>query len=145
MKVIREDWIVKMPFQGHTQSIVQYFEDGSNKVAFSGGKTLEQYLEDAEEEYEIFNSDEVEQLFNEHENSLKTKPVEITEERWYEMLEVLPPCRWGTYGGYEAFHISEHLTGSLVAWFARKDGKCYEFTECCYIKNEELFKLIDAA
>lgn len=46
-------------------------------------------------------------------------PHKITEERFFYMLEVLPPCRWSTYRSMESFHVSEHLSGDVVSWFAR--------------------------
>lgn len=49
------------------------------------------------------------------------KPVsEITEERFHEMLNILPPCRWQGMGEwFESFHMSEAITGNIVSWFIR--------------------------
>ena len=36
-------------------------------------------------------------------------PVEITREQFWEMLEVLPPCKWERSEACEAFYVSEAL------------------------------------
>ena len=43
----------------------------------------------------------------------------VSEKRFWEMLEVLPPCKWGTRAGFEMFHVSERISGSLVDWYLR--------------------------
>ena len=51
---------------------------------------------------------------------------EITEEEWYEALEVLPPANWGNYpGGFEMFYCIEAFAASYYSQYARKDGKYY--------------------
>ena len=46
------------------------------------------------------------------------KPIrEITEARYWEMLEVLPPCKWRHSAGGESFHVSEYMSGNFVNWF----------------------------
>lgn len=44
---------------------------------------------------------------------------EITEERWHDMLEVLPPASWATADGVNSFYVIEALTGTIHSWFAR--------------------------
>src|ERR1700682_4430792 len=53
------------------------------------------------------------------ENSFKSESVEITEERWDEMLGVLPPVAWKNEGAHESFKISERTAGSITAIFVR--------------------------
>ena len=57
---------------------------------------------------------------------VKTAPHVIDRDRFYYMLEVLPPCRWNRGAFIEFFHVSERLTENLVSWFARVDGRYYE-------------------
>lgn len=48
------------------------------------------------------------------------EPVEITKERFWHFLEVLPPCKWShPVPGCEAFHVSERITYSIVTWCVR--------------------------
>ncbi|MFB2639950.1 hypothetical protein ACE02P_18155 [Shewanella bicestrii] len=42
---------------------------------------------------------------------------EVDEERWFDMLEVLPPCRWQHAHGVEIFHVSERISLNFVSWF----------------------------
>lgn len=59
-----------------------------------------------------------------------TKPVtEVTESRFWDMLEVLPPCQWTGPGQTESFFVSERLWDNVVSWFARVDGRFYEMTD----------------
>ena len=56
------------------------------------------------------------------EDSLYLKPwKEITEERYNEMLGVLPPEKWKTVSGVSIFRMSEYITSNITAHFvARK-------------------------
>lgn len=58
-----------------------------------------------------------------------TEVREITEERFWEMLEVLPPCKWTRRTDAEAFHISERITHDIVDWFVRIGDKFYNFAD----------------
>ena len=53
-----------------------------------------------------------------------TGPERIDRERWDELLDVLPPCRWIRRDTTESFHISEALTGNLYRHCVRV-GDCY--------------------
>jgi hypothetical protein len=50
-------------------------------------------------------------------------PVEITKQQFWEMLEVLPPCKWTRSKGYEAFYVSEALAADIHAWHVRIGGR----------------------
>lgn len=62
------------------------------------------------------------------EEQLSTKPVEITEERFMEMLEVLPPQNWQRANGSESFEMSEHLSGRITDSFVRIGGRYFSYT-----------------
>ena len=63
-----------------------------------------------------------------------TKPWRwITEERYMEMLEVLPPKNWRTVGGVELFQLSEHTSGLYTAHFAAFQG--YHYEGCFNVKT----------
>lgn len=53
------------------------------------------------------------------------EPVEITEERYMDFLECLPPCKWTRHRGAEVFHISERLDGNIVQWCVKIGAKCW--------------------
>lgn len=118
-------WIIDAaePFNGVTQSFT-CMKDGIERVAYTD-LTLADYMEQAEKPYKIIKDEELDALLREYENGLVTDWQEITESRYFEMLEVLPPCKYEN----GRFHISERLTGDLVAWFKREGGKFYEKTD----------------
>lgn len=51
---------------------------------------------------------------------------QVTKERFWNMLEVLPPCGWNTTEGVEMFFVSEAHTGNLHSHFASISNKYYE-------------------
>jgi len=58
---------------------------------------------------------------------LLNKPLRlITEERFYEMLDVLPPLAYTRHHGVLRFCMSEFLTGPYTTQFAEYNGKHYE-------------------
>lgn len=50
---------------------------------------------------------------------------EIDEERYNEMLEVLPPMNWDTHFGLSSFFMCEFWSGSITDQYAICDGKYY--------------------
>jgi hypothetical protein len=59
-----------------------------------------------------------------------TQPREITEDAYTDLLECLPPCKWGRgeFGG-SAFHISERITHDIVTWCVKIGDKHYRFED----------------
>lgn len=51
--------------------------------------------------------------------------TEITEERYNEMLNVLPPLHWCTIDGVEMFCMSEMLTGTFTSQYAKTSDGFY--------------------
>lgn len=43
-------------------------------------------------------------------------PVATSKEAYWEMLEVLPPCKWTKHRGAEAFFVSEALDANIHTW-----------------------------
>lgn len=62
-------------------------------------------------------------------------PVEITREHYWQMLKVLPPCKWTRDRGAECFYVSEALTGDLHSWCVcigpSNAGRYFELTRSC--------------
>lgn len=58
--------------------------------------------------------------------ALTFQPIEeITEERFEDMLNVLPPLYWGTYNGISQFCMSEMWTGTYTTQYARVNGRYF--------------------
>jgi len=130
--------------------VFSYFKDGENETEhlnqavdsnkkdiatweghlqkYPGNEYFEGYLQAAKEaEYRVMTEEEFrrkERAF--YINSpLKT----ISEERYNEMLNILPPLHWTNIRGVEMFCISEMLTGSYTDQFAKVgDDKFYAKT-----------------
>ncbi len=64
-----------------------------------------------------------------HEQSLCTEPQAITEERFMEMLEVLPPQRWQHGKNCESFELMEHFSGRITSIYVRLGEKYFEFMD----------------
>ena len=120
-------WIIRtdQPYQGHAQS----FLNGDGTVAFTDGLSVAEYMAERGFTVKVINDHDVSVLDAKQLDGLITDPQPITEQRFQDMLNVLPPCRWHNAGGFEVFHISERLTHDLVSWFAHKDGQYWEFTD----------------
>lgn len=138
--LISRSWIVELPFNGFTKSFVKHFSDGSIAVGY-GEMTYEELLKNLSANLQIVSDDELESMMDAHEQSLFTTPKAISEEKWDEMLNVLPPARW-TRGRVEIFHISEHLSGCAVDWYGRINGSYYTWTQSCHATTKDMEDLV---
>lgn len=74
-----------------------------------------------------------------------TPPQQVSRERFYDMLEVLPPARWYRGGHIEWFHVCEYLAENLVTWFGRLGNYYYEFNDVPSLTREQLIdKIVNA-
>jgi hypothetical protein len=128
--VLRAD----VPFQGHVQSVLM--PDGT--VAYTDGLTPEQYAAERGFPVAIIGDDQLDALVKTYVDGLVTDPRQITEEEWWDALNVLPPCRWRTVGGVELFHISERVTHDLVSWYARVGDRYVTFNDRAGANMERL-------
>jgi hypothetical protein len=58
-----------------------------------------------------------------------TGPQLITQERYEEMLNVLPPENWQRGVGYSCFRLSERLCGAIASFFVRIGDSYYQINE----------------
>jgi hypothetical protein len=74
------------------------------------------------------------------------KPArEITQERFWDMLECLPPCKWTGMGTrQESFHVSEHLSGDIVSWFVQLDGRYFQIDDRYTLTHREVIAMAAA-
>ena len=74
-----------------------------------------------------------------HERLIAPKARTISEDDWMDALCCLPPCRYGSTSGITHFHISERLTGNIVAWFTKdRNGNCVRFNDLASIPLERV-------
>lgn len=66
----------------------------------------------------------------EYDRQRRMTPVtETTQEKFWHMLEALPPCKWSRSKSAEAFHMLERITYDIVDWFVRIDDRFYTFAD----------------
>lgn len=115
-------WIIRadQPFTGFSKS---FMLPGSDKVAYTDPpQTFEEYAAECGEPLKLITDAELDALIDEYTASQITDATPITAEDWDYSLNVLPPCKWGSYSGVELFHVSELLYGNIASWYARIAG-----------------------
>ena len=104
---------------------------------------VEQYWLDDNFECVLGNWDTFHEMNNSFNETMITSIKVISEERFTDMLEVLPPCKWNTQNRIERFHVSERITGDLVSWFFRVGTQYYEcvdYSSLTWEKTSEILK-----
>ncbi len=103
---------------------VDYGQPGG--VITKGNLTIPEYLESRKiDSHEILSTDEFMVRQDKHQREKYLTPAEeITEEQFYDMLEVLPPMNWHTDSeGIDKFMMCEFYTGDITAQYARIGDK----------------------
>ena len=72
------------------------------------------------------------------EDMFKVRPVKITEERFIEMLDVLPPVGWVRKDGCETFKLSERTSGNITAIFAHIGADFFEMQDSIFTKHDAI-------
>jgi len=119
----------KLGSYGSTESIFQLSECGEflkNPYASTTDKTITRVTD--YEPQNLLNDAQLTVLIAEHEKSYLTECSEISEQEYYNMLEMLPPLKWGNNGGISSFFMSEFLTGSITSQYAECGDKYYTKT-----------------
>jgi hypothetical protein len=52
-------------------------------------------------------------------------PVEVSEQYFFTMLEILMPAKWTRNHFFESFYVDECVTGNLFQWLVRMEGRYY--------------------
>lgn len=104
----------KTGFTGSCISTGHSRDDGQIVVHYTK-LTLPEYQATVNPNAVALTWEELAPLVDAYENTLVTVPVPETSEEWSYALEV--------------FHMSERLTGDLVAWHARRGQECRTWTD----------------
>ncbi len=88
----------------------------------------------------VIDDNELNLLFDNYKNSLVTGFQEITKQKFHDMMEILPPCKWGTFDNVEMFHISERIYGNIVSWYFKYNNKYYTCDNFNYTNRNDLAK-----
>jgi len=108
-----------------------------------GNLTFEEYKdlpENKGKKLVAINNKKMDELLKIYYKGLKSKFKEITETRYNEMLECLPPMDWHNYRGISIFFIVEAYTGSMHSCFIKTKGKHYEALRDASEGDEALYK-----
>jgi hypothetical protein len=120
---------------GSTSIIDEVTEDG---LTFHFKNTFEEVLE----RYPGAELWEAEKAFEEiHRLTYEryiSAPVEITEDRFDEMLNVLPPMKWRQGHGSESFMISESLTMDIRSIYCRIGDHYFEMSDRQSLTHREI-------
>lgn len=73
-----------------------------------------------------------------NENCLIRPPEEITEEKYVEMLEVLPPLDWVQRQVESSFKLSEFTSGQITAIYCRLGDRYFELSDRCSLSHSEI-------
>lgn len=105
-----EELWVYMPGKLHAETVLR---DGRGMYS---GKSEKEYLDEG---FKITGYDEFHEQLTKTENEKYTsKPwIEITEDEWWDMYEVLPPMKDTRLDGWHFFFISEATTSNIHACF----------------------------
>ena len=139
------------PFDGFTESTAYTDTDGVVRVSFSGhlynngGADLDLAAYNEKKgggDYVLITEEQLDSLQKDHEQGRTTLPSRIDEDKFFEYLNVLPPCRWEHIAGFEVFHVSERITGNLVSWYAKRRDLCVTWDASCSLSRKELADIL---
>lgn len=72
-----------------------------------------------------------------YEDSFRSDPVEITEEKWHDMLGCLPPVAWKRDTSGESFKMSERMAGSITGIYVRLGNRYFQFYDSIRLPHAE--------
>ena len=131
---------------GYQGCVISTINNG--RVCFSGSLynnngqdfTVEEYAKHRNIEPLVLNWTELEKLIKEYHNQqyLSKNWTEITEERFYDMFECLPPMNYSHTSECMFFFCSEAQTADIHSAFIAFNGKYYTADRSRFQKTEEL-------
>lgn len=87
-----------------------------HEISYLNPLNFEQYNEQHGGNLKTASEEEIAKLFEEHEQkNILSFFTEITEERYDNLLECLPPKRWHKHKGLEIFFMAECYTGNIYS------------------------------
>ena len=71
-------------------------------------------------------------------------PEKVSCERWWELLEVMPPARWRSLPDGEIFMVAEPIASDLYRFGVRIGEEYFSIVEDCNIEDSRLIDLCKA-
>lgn len=115
----------------------EFMRNGSIQTVCENGKCVyygkpeKWYLENG---YQLYTEAGLDILFEERRKEMSKDWVEVSEEDYYDALEVLPPLKW--YDG--GFYISEATWADMHAFYIKYNGKYYSSCQSVFDKREDI-------
>lgn len=139
--------------KANLQSSVFTDSNGIERVAYSGSSlnsgdelTIQEYLGLKKNPKLVCISfgEALRRIHKVEESIYLTAWEQISEEKWFEALECLPPMKWKTVDDVELFQMSEMTTGDITGHYARYGEKYFAASRRISVKYEEIAKEIKA-
>jgi len=107
-------------------------------IGVYSGETLEQVAA----RYPGAQLGECDEIVATREAMMKTDPVEITEDQYVAMLEVLPPedFKFDAFG--TSFKMSEYFSGRITNIYATYDNRYFMLTDVASLPHSEIIEKI---
>ena len=119
-------------YQPGKAGIIDLCIDGKGQYS---GETLEQ----VRLRYPGAEIGELGTVSEQSEEMFKSAPVEVTEERFDEMLNVLPPINWvRSAAGETSFKMIERTYGNITTIFARIGNRYFELSDSCFLSHDQI-------
>lgn len=120
--------LIAVPFDGRIQSLViDDLVQLSGHLYNNGGPdvSVQEYQRLTGKPFKAVTDAEFDALLEEHNHrEYLDKPATlISEERFHNMLDVLPPKNWVHTKDFERFNLIEHLTGTITEQLVRYKDK----------------------
>ena len=110
-------------------------------VCMFSGKTFEQMRQQSGEVLELMPFMQALELTEAASRARYCQgPERISQERYEEMLNVLPPENWQRGVGFSCFRLSERLSGAIASFFVRIGDSYYQINEDEDANVGELFR-----
>lgn len=122
-------------FQPSTNTVIDLVR--ANGLSMYGERTLAQLQEEEGSDVMVMDMEAAIQQIN---ASHTKPPFEISEDRFDDMLGILPPQKWVRYKTEESFHVSERITGNIVMIFVRIGGRYFEMHDEATLTHEDRVK-----
>lgn len=104
--------------------IIDLVHPNTGKSVISGDT-----LEEIRERYPDAEIGDFDEIVGQQDAYWRKPPTEITQERFIEMLEVLPPVGWEIGEDTEVFKLCERTSGTMTAIFCRLGDRYFELCD----------------
>lgn len=102
------------------------------------GQTLQQLQQEYADVQQLDLVTAIERM----ESVLIGPPIDIQQDRFDDMLTVMPPVRWYNEHDRSAFQLCERFSGNIALWFVRIGNRYFECRQRFDIEHNQLFNFV---